>query len=668
MRKFSSRYFLKLFYNGIFFGLLPSMVIGFSLYFYSHFIVIRNMREIIAQSRHQIQIRVEQTMRMQDRQLFNFLMDDETARLLEIPILMPDHFQVIEKVREKLNKLFIYDLGVDSYILVNLKNDWSLSVGGVSWIKGTPAQYYLENIPSEEGKGSWYADFNAKEDIIKNMSNRWMIPYTIKFSRSYPIYGPRIGYISISIPCAYYNGLLAADELAFDILLVNPNGDIVANKRGNLNGKYLKDSMFYSDLTELSLMKSNIGQDSSQADAGFIGKSNGPYLYSYARSAYNDWWFIYIADVNIVIKELNTLRNISSGIGIIVIIGVIVVASFRAQFFYKPVKRLYERLNIEKNEPNGSEIPKDEFVTMDTRIDALLKERTELEQRVLHHSQLEHELFARKLINGEISGSLLDENILFYSISSCPKSCRVILMQIESLEEMGYEKGDRNWLIGSIINTTTELIAGLLCFPPVADRDRIIMIIGSNMADTEFKLLLKSQLEILLESIRSTLYVDAIVCISENAVDYGMINKCYTQTDFIQKNLASYNQKDLLFVEDLREVPQNISSKDISLAEKIKEIAEHRYSEYLSIEIIAEEIQISPSRLRRIFKHTTGMAFSAWLTLRRMEAAKKMLEETDLQISDIAKKLTYQNSQNFIRAFHGCVGIAPGEYRKIKSI
>jgi AraC-like DNA-binding protein len=668
MSKFSSRYFLQLFYNGLFFGLLPSMVIGFTLYSYSHFIVIRNMREIIVQSRQQIQIRVEQTMHMQDRQLFNFLMDNETVKLLETSTLSPDYFQSIEKVRENLNKLFIYDLGVDSYVLVNLKDDWSLSVGGVSWIRGTPAQYYLKNIPFVEGKSSWYADFNAKEDIIKNMSMRWMIPYTVKLSRSYPIYGSRIGYVSVSIPCSYYNELLAEDELAFDVLFVNPSGEIVANKRGDLNGTHLADSMFYGDLSELSPIMSNIEQNSMQIDSGSAGKSNGPYLYSYAKSTYNNWWFVYIVDAKTVTKGLSALKNITSGIGVSVILGVIVIASFRAWFFYKPVKRLYERLNNEKNELNGSEILKDEFTTMDTRIEALLKERMELEQKVLRQSRLEHELFARKLINGEIGGSILDENILFYSISSCPKNCRVIIIQIEPLEEMGYEKGDRNWLIVSIINTTTELIAGLLCFPPVVDKDRIIMIVGSNTTDAEFKLLLKNQMEMLLESIRSTLYVDAIICISENAIDYGMINKCYTQVDFIQKNLTSYSQKDLFFVEDLREVPQNISNKDILLLEKIKEIAEHRYSEYLSIEIIAEEISISPGRLRRIFKHTTGMAFGAWLTLRRMEAAKKMLEETDLRISDIAKKLTYQNSQNFIRTFHGYIGITPGEYRKIKSI
>jgi hypothetical protein len=74
-------------------------------------------------------------------------------------------------------------------------------------------------------------------------------------------------------------------------------------------------------------------QNSIQAGAGFTGKSNGPYLYNYARSAYNNWWFIYVADVNTVVKELNTLRNISIVIGVIVLFGVIITASSRARFF-----------------------------------------------------------------------------------------------------------------------------------------------------------------------------------------------------------------------------------------------------------------------------------------------------------------------------------------------
>jgi len=44
--------------------------------------------------------------------------------------------------------------------------------------------------------------------------------------------------------------------------------------------------------------------------------------------------------------------------------------------------------------------------------------------------------------------------------------------------------------------------------------------------------------------------------------------------------------------------------------------------------------------------------------------AKKWLEETDMPIKDIAAKLRYNNSQNFIRSFRKQEGMTPGQYRE----
>jgi AraC-like DNA-binding protein len=115
----------------------------------------------------------------------------------------------------------------------------------------------------------------------------------------------------------------------------------------------------------------------------------------------------------------------------------------------------------------------------------------------------------------------------------------------------------------------------------------------------------------------------------------------------------------------LCQIYRRISCKENMLIQDMKKIAETRYEEYLSVEIIAEEFSSYPSYLRRVFKSGTGMTFNTYLTNCRMDAAKAMLEKTDMLISDISKKLTYQNSQNFIRTFRSQVGITPGEYRKL---
>jgi YesN/AraC family two-component response regulator len=112
-------------------------------------------------------------------------------------------------------------------------------------------------------------------------------------------------------------------------------------------------------------------------------------------------------------------------------------------------------------------------------------------------------------------------------------------------------------------------------------------------------------------------------------------------------------------------IKQRISVKERVLIDKMKKIAETQYEDYISVEIIAKSLESYPGYLRSIFKEGTGMAFSAYLTICRMEAAKSLLKNANIRIADVAEKLTYQNSQNFIRAFKTHVGMTPGEYRKI---
>ncbi|MNJ03635.1 DNA-binding transcriptional regulator AraC [compost metagenome] len=48
----------------------------------------------------------------------------------------------------------------------------------------------------------------------------------------------------------------------------------------------------------------------------------------------------------------------------------------------------------------------------------------------------------------------------------------------------------------------------------------------------------------------------------------------------------------------------------------------------------------------------------------RFKMAKKWLEETDMPVKDIAARLRYNNSQNFIRSFRKQEGMTPGQYRE----
>lgn len=50
----------------------------------------------------------------------------------------------------------------------------------------------------------------------------------------------------------------------------------------------------------------------------------------------------------------------------------------------------------------------------------------------------------------------------------------------------------------------------------------------------------------------------------------------------------------------------------------------------------------------------------------RLQMGKKWLVETDMTIKEIAERLQYHNSQNFIRSFRKKEQVTPGAYRKMK--
>ncbi|MBT2293354.1 helix-turn-helix domain-containing protein [Paenibacillus albidus] len=102
------------------------------------------------------------------------------------------------------------------------------------------------------------------------------------------------------------------------------------------------------------------------------------------------------------------------------------------------------------------------------------------------------------------------------------------------------------------------------------------------------------------------------------------------------------------------------------LSEKIAAIVRSEYDQDLSLELIGERLHYNPNYLSSIFKKEHGTTFSEYLMGYRLEMAKKWLVESDMTIKDIAERLQYHNSQNFIRSFRKKENVTPGSYRKIK--
>ncbi|WP_248926207.1 response regulator transcription factor [Paenibacillus hamazuiensis] len=97
----------------------------------------------------------------------------------------------------------------------------------------------------------------------------------------------------------------------------------------------------------------------------------------------------------------------------------------------------------------------------------------------------------------------------------------------------------------------------------------------------------------------------------------------------------------------------------------MKEQAQLKYMEDLSISVISDLTGFNPSYLSRIFKQETGKGYVQYLTEIRMEAAKKLLiGRPELHVAEVARLSGYWDEKHFSKQFKREVGVTPSEFRR----
>lgn len=79
---------------------------------------------------------------------------------------------------------------------------------------------------------------------------------------------------------------------------------------------------------------------------------------------------------------------------------------------------------------------------------------------------------------------------------------------------------------------------------------------------------------------------------------------------------------------------------------------------------LAAEARLSPFHFSRAFKQTTGQSPHRYLTERRIERAKSLLQSGDLPISVIALESGFTSQQHFTGIFRRFTGTPPAAYRR----
>lgn len=106
------------------------------------------------------------------------------------------------------------------------------------------------------------------------------------------------------------------------------------------------------------------------------------------------------------------------------------------------------------------------------------------------------------------------------------------------------------------------------------------------------------------------------------------------------------------------------SSHDRLKSEILTWVNQHFGESSMGLEAVADQFHISANYLSRFFKQETGCTFIQYVTMIRMDRAKELLINSEMQVKDIVAQIGYIDVANFVRKFKNYEGVTPGQYRE----
>ena len=253
----------------------------------------------------------------------------------------------------------------------------------------------------------------------------------------------------------------------------------------------------------------------------------------------------------------------------------------------------------------------------------------------------------------------------------------------EILETLGLKV---NWHIGRRFLSLAELVSHISAplSKPVTEAEDINAAVGNAMYERYQNVLvsalldktprLKEHLSFILRQMMQETENDAPIMLSDFCL-------------YCAKNLAPDFLSDAAFLHAANALRSESGSTAISTAsnllvaicriakksapkltnntmERAEDYIKRNYLQNLSLEHVANYLDLNPSYFSRIFKEKTGQNFSDYLIKLRVEKAKQLLSMGKYKISEVSAMTGYKNSKYFAAQFKDLTGKTPREFAK----
>lgn len=110
--------------------------------------------------------------------------------------------------------------------------------------------------------------------------------------------------------------------------------------------------------------------------------------------------------------------------------------------------------------------------------------------------------------------------------------------------------------------------------------------------------------------------------------------------------------------------PDGLRLPDEEWADLIADYIAESYAEPITLTVLADHFYASVYHLQRTFKRVKGVTPLTFLQQTRVDAAKRLLIETDMPVALIGARVGIGNAAHFATLFQKKTGLTPTEYRQ----
>jgi AraC family transcriptional regulator len=111
------------------------------------------------------------------------------------------------------------------------------------------------------------------------------------------------------------------------------------------------------------------------------------------------------------------------------------------------------------------------------------------------------------------------------------------------------------------------------------------------------------------------------------------------------------------------EKPDFYSGLPIWQLRKVEDHVRANLAADISVETLAELVELSPFHFSRVFKQATGMSPLQFVTRQRITLAQQLIRETSRSLIEIALEVGYTSPSHFAKVFRRVTGTTPNKFR-----